>query len=127
MTKECPVAVEAVNRYEKQEEDNDSEKVLEKSRSAVILTLWSFHSFCYFANKNPEKTVEERRRWLKVPTYFLILIPEFFKLSPTRLEGALRSLRSSAGAWCVPSMARRVYDQHVLLFELTIIVNCKVP
>lgn len=51
---------------------------------SIILTLCSFHSFCSFANKSREKTVEERRRWLKVPTYFPAWMPGFFKLSLTR-------------------------------------------
>lgn len=50
----------------------------------IIFTLCSFHSYCSFANKNREKTVEERHRWLKVPTYFLVWIPGFSKLSLTR-------------------------------------------
>ena len=50
----------------------------------IIFTFCSFHSYCSFANKNREKTVEERRRWLKVTTYFLVWISRFVKLLLTK-------------------------------------------
>ena len=50
----------------------------------IIFTFCSFHSYCSFANKNREKTVEERRRQLEVPIYFLVWIPRFFKLLLTK-------------------------------------------